>query len=512
MPTLLDKVGQFGGEVKTALFQSEVRNRRAPFLTTRSTGAYGVVTSGNVGFMPNGLVNTGFATTSGELDFDKLINEPLNNSIVAACVNAIVQALPSAPIILEKRKSETEFDRVPKHSVLDLLHNPNPWLSEAELWGATTAWERTRGEAYWYFEYGSSRTTPKEIWLRAPQFVQIESTPDAFISQYIITSESGAQVPFEDKDVVHFRHQLNLNDLRHGWHNITTGKRQIAGDEGASTYHAAILRNAGAASIIISLKDSAAADTVTPGQLQEYVEQFKRKVSGAGAGAILGLDLPLDVHKVGFSPEEMVLDKLLEQYVERICALMGVNRRVINLGNDPTYENYAEALDDFWKRCIVPMRDRHASTLTSQLLPLFGLAPSEYRLRFDYSGVPSLQEDVDKLVARWVSVFKEGGVDLFVFQEKIGLKPEDDYKGKFVKPTQELGAEDTSNMDNQNPTQNEEKKALPAVDISKPQKLEPWTDAELDEMTTFTEADLKDMLARATPEARALLTAKPENA
>jgi HK97 family phage portal protein len=426
---------EIGSSVKH-LFESTIRNRRVKFMPTNTLGGgYG---SGNVGYMPNGLTNIGMGGGAlSPYDVDKILPDVLDNSVVAACVNAIAQALPEAPILLEQRVGKNEFRTIDSHPVLDLLHNPNPYLSEAELWGVTTAYERTRGEAFWYFEYGDTKV-PKEIWFRAPEAVQVLSDTERFISGYRVTAESGAQVMLAEDDVIHFRHQLSPYNARAGWNPIVTGKRQIIGDNSAAVYHGAILRNAGAASLIIGLKDNAAADQVTPGQLQEFIAQFRRKVAGEGAGAMLGLDLPLDVHKVNFSPDEMALEKILEYYESRICALMGVNRRVINLGQDPTYENSRVALMDFWNRTIVPMRQRHASTLSSQLLPLFGLDPAKFRLRFDFSEVEAMRESTTDLHTRWLGALKEGGIDLYTFQEKIGLKPDESLRGRYVKVSKPL--------------------------------------------------------------------------
>jgi HK97 family phage portal protein len=425
-------------------------SRRLTFLPTRYSNGIGYGWSGS---HTAGDLSLRHATlqSGATLDYEVAAGDVLSNSVVAACVNAITQALPEAPILLEHRVGANEFERIESHPVLDLLHNPNPYLSEAELWGVTTAYERTRGEAFWYFEYDTNRTFPREIWFRAPEYVQVLSDEQRFIAGYNITSESGKVVSLDESDVVHFRHQLSVTNPRAGWSPIATGKRQIVGDNGAATYHSAILRNAGATSLIISLKDAAATGEVTPGQLDEYVQKFRRKVAGEGSGAILGMDLPLDVHKVGYSPEELTLDKLLDYYESRICALMGVNRRVINLGSDPTYENSRVALNDFWERTIVPMRRRHASTLSSQLLQLFGLDPALYRLRFDFSEVEALQENVDALHKRWRETLLAGGIDLFTFQEKIGLVPDESLRGRFVKPSAAL--EERSDEIKYNPNQ-----------------------------------------------------------
>ncbi|MBW3636061.1 MAG: hypothetical protein KY445_06295 [Armatimonadetes bacterium] len=58
-----------------------------------------------------------------------------------------------------------------------------------------------------------------------------------------------------------------------------------------------------------------------------------------------------------------------------------------------------------------------------------------------------------------------------------------------------------------------EVKAAPVADVTKPQELTEWSDAELDAMTEeFTAGDVKESLALRTPEMREILGAQNEEA
>ena len=57
-----------------------------------------------------------------------------------------------------------------------------------------------------------------------------------------------------------------------------------------------------------------------------------------------------------------------------------------------------------------------------------------------------------------------------------------------------------------------ETKSAPAVDVTKPQPYEPWTDEQLNEMTEqFTPADVKESLALRGAEMREILTARDDD-
>lgn len=424
-------------------------------LAFASTGGNGFSWQ-NVGFMPNGLTQGAYigGGEGANYDWDKLVADPMQNTVVAAVVDAYARALPEAPLTLEKFDgpqktggSGGEWQRVEQHEALDLF-NPDSKtaLSEAEVWGVTGAHKLTRGESYWYLAMNTARTRPVEIWPYLPERVRVEGDETNFISGYKLQDGKGEWQDVSSDQVIHFRHLPSLYDYRHGWTPLSTGRSQMVGDNAVSTYHAAILLNAGVMSLLVSIKQSTAqgaASTVTPGDFDAMLDRLRRKYIGnkAAAGDIDGLNLPLDIQKMGYSPDEMAVDKLLSYYETRLCTLMGVDPMVTGLGSGTTtktYANFGEAINDFWERRIVPDRKKDASTLNRQLLPLFfeGEERRNWRYGFDFSQVAALQENADQLFTRWTSAFEKGVADLYTASVKIGLTDvPDDYKGRFAKPT-----------------------------------------------------------------------------
>lgn len=411
MSSLLES---FGASVKA------LAARRLPFNRYYGSGS----TYGTPSF-PS-IINT-----STGLKYEELAGDPLANSVVARCVECISNALPDAPPYLERRRG-SQWVRVDDHPVLDLLRTPNPFHSDAEVWGLVAAGERVRGRAYWYLAWDDTR--PREIWPVSPERVTPLGTEAEFISGYRVQTEGGRMLEVGEEQIIHFRHMVNPWNPREGWTPLDTGKRQIAGDNAAATYHTSILRNSGVLSLLVAVKEGASSGSVTPDQMDGFVKALQRKLFSEGAGGIAGLNLPLDVHKMSYSPDEMALDRLISYYETRICVLMGVDPMVAGVGSgtaQKTYANLGEALNDFWVRTVVPMHNRHAAVLTAQLLPLFGLEPKEWRLRFDYSQVAALRENKDGLHARIREDFKAGVIDLWTAQSERGLQPEDGYRGRF---------------------------------------------------------------------------------
>lgn len=416
---------------------------------TGNWGGGGGVGRGSMGpvFWPNGLINMGATVAAVDgLDIAALRGEPLENATVAICVDRMAQALPDAPPFLEQ-KSGQEWKRVDDHPALDLLRQPNEYHSDAELWGMTVGQESTRGHAYWIVpgaKSGGTLAKGAEIWPVQTDRVTIKGTTSEFIAGYTVQGESGTPQEFSNEEIIHFRHALDPHNPRLGWCPLMSGGRPIAGDNATANHSLSLLVRGGVLSLLIAVKDAAAASQVTPAQMEEFLNALKRKLAG-GSGAIVGLPLPLEVTKMGYSLDEMHVPELITFFKTDICALLNVSRRVADLGDDPTYENLKIALKDFWVRNLKPRRMRHARILTVQYLPLFGLDPVEWRVGFDYSSVEWLQEDQDELHERVRGDYEKQICDKKQARAALGYAQDDatekQFEGVFFAPTKQSGAE-----------------------------------------------------------------------
>jgi HK97 family phage portal protein len=501
----------------------------------------------------NGAIN--YATQAGaKFDYDEAAGNLLDNSTVAVCVDRVAQAVNEAPPILQKKNSAGAWETAGDHDCIALLNKPmqnENGYGGVHLWGATAAFECVHGEAKWILEF-TRGGAPAEIRIEDPTRVVPYGDPDNFIKGYKFWPVGGAPLELDQRQVVHFRHALNHNDTRVGWGPMQTGKRQVAGDNAVSSYHAALLRNNAMASMLVSFKEQVSSNDVTPDQFQAWIAQFRRHFSGEGIGGVAGMNLPLEVHKLGYSPDEMALDKLVSYYETKICALIGVDPMVAGLGSGTehrTYANMGEAINDFWERRIKPTKNRYTSELGAQYLPLWDLDPNEYRIGWDYSDVGALQENEQQLYGQMNEAYKAGWLKKSEARARVGLEvtPEDDVyfggsaaeaddrKSKEVPPVvagddpadgemDEALDEHLSSVHLTAPVTavlRDETKALTAevltAEHGMPAPLpDPhgvaFTDEELAALTdTDNEEAVKRAYVKSTPEKRALLRAEPIN-
>ena len=376
-----------------------------PFSNWGGQGAY---VSGGTGYGPGGA-GGGSSPGSRNDDF-KDIGDIASNGIVSTCVSAIAEAFVSAPPMLEQFDGK-KWQPVDSHPLLDLLRNPNPFYGADHLWTATLAAEITTGNAFWRVVWNRARTQPVELWWEPHMWPNYDAR--VFIRDYTMRVDGkphriGAAANYDPRNAeridhaIHFRYQIDRKNPRWGWTPLFAVLREIAGDNVAATYQTAVLKNGATASIFFSIKDGLG-QSMTAGQMEELVAGVERRLRREGAGRVAGTNLPVDLHKVGFSPEELALDRLPASYERRVCSNLKVPPMVVGLGagdDSKTYANYGEAIDDFWQRTIIPVEERKGSELEAQLFRLFGMDRSEYRIVWDRSQIQALQEDETALFTR----------------------------------------------------------------------------------------------------------------
>jgi HK97 family phage portal protein len=351
-----------------------------------------------------------------------------DNSVTSICLNWIQNnAAVARPTVERDRRDGTGEDQ-DTHPLLKLLASPNPYWSQKRLLKAAILSRCVDGNAY-FIKARDGFGAPRELWwvphwLMAPQWPQDGSE---YISSYIYTvNQQKKTLPRED--VVHWTWGVDPGQDRLGLSPIRAQIRHLVGDNEASTYTAAILRNVGVVGAILSPKVDVPG--FTPDQAEAIKAAYVAKTTGDRRGEPMVLRLPMSVERGAMSPEDLMLRDILHYLEERICAAFSLSPIVLNLGTglqNSTYANYSEAREAATENCILPLLDDLADTLTHQLLPDFRQTATD-RLGWDYTKMRALQEDADKLSARTVAEYRGGLCKRGEGRAKLGypVGPEDD--------------------------------------------------------------------------------------
>ena len=333
------------------------------------------------------------------------------NSAVFAGIAWIQRNFPDArlQVVTESGEKPTA---IPRHPLTELLKRPNPHYSSTALWAGSLISYLADGNAYWM----KARNTiaggpglPVELWW-VPHWMMRPERPrngGAFLEKYVYTV-NGKEYDVKPADVVHLRYGRDpYNDLL-GLSPWKACLREIVADNEALTYHAAIMQNFGVPGVVAS----PATPDVTPTEpmARQFRDLWKQKMTGDHRGEPLVVPWPVKLEMPGWSPEQLMLEKVFHLSEERICAVLGLSPMVLGLGSGlerSTFSNYSEAREAAYYDCLIPIQRMIAEELNAQLLPDLG-DPEAQCVCWDYSDVRALQPDMGEVAKRNVLLFNAG--------------------------------------------------------------------------------------------------------
>ena len=407
------------------------------------SGYGGAGHGGGAAYVPGiSLTGTGFpgaGLPGTNYDYKTAAGVLWQNPSAAACFVALTKAFAQSRPVLERREGK-QWQQVDEHALLDLLSVPNEFYSGERLFGVTLISTMANGAGYWRIER-DRKGDPAELWFEPPAGVGPTGIAPAwdeehFIREYFYFIDGKRHgEPLPRADVVYFRHGLNPANSREPWAPLSLAAREIATLNSASTYTGALLRNSAVPSGMVTLEGSSLASGTppTPEQAEEMKRRIKAGFKGDQVGEPFVSSLPWKWTPFNWSPEQLNISKLQTWPQGMVCALLGTPEIVALLptGEQPTYQNLAASMEWWWNNTVIPLEDAFADEIETQLFPAFGLDRHEYRLTWDRSQVPALQEDE---IAKHQMVredYRAGVIDLFIATVQLGGEAVEDMRGVY---------------------------------------------------------------------------------
>ena len=377
-----------------------------------ATSAPGVIASHALkGFFPGGGFSGpswfGSGLPGSRINWDKDAGQLWKNSAVGACLWYLCDTLPESPIIVQRADAQGQKKTVAGHALTALLARPNPAYSFKDLFAAVVLSLEVDGNGYIRIRRNMAGRIV-ELWYVPHWCIEPRFDENTFISHYDYMPGGGMGTEqIAPADIIHFRMGIDPENVRKGLARLKTVLREVVSDNEASTYTAAILKNMGVPGVLISPKVGEDVQ-FGPNLAKTLKELWREKVVGDKRGEPVVIPGPVDVTMPGYSPEQLVLDKIRQIPEARICAVTRVPAMVAGLSvgdNQRTYSNMGEAREMAYEGTIVPLQNLLCDGLNLQLLPQMpGYTPAD-SCCFDLSGVRVLQEDRDALAKRVTLLF-----------------------------------------------------------------------------------------------------------
>lgn len=356
------------------------------------------------------------------------------NATIYSIVNIITNAATTIPFQIYEKVNENEVKRykaltsgsvdansiykanlIRKNAMVELegtelhklLERPNSaqsyssWLSELIAFGKLT------GNRYIYGiapETGINQGKYKELYVMPSQIMEIVSggimQP---VQKYRIEYQGAYDIPAED--ICHIKdfnpyydgtgsHLYGQSPLRAGLRSLTTNNEAV---QTGVKY----LQNQTARGILTSDEGD-----INEVQAQQLKDKFRKNFQGAdNAGDIIITPKKLSWVNFGLNAADV---SLIEQYnasIKDLCNIYAVPVQLLNNTESSTYNNMKEAKKALYQNCVIPELNKIRDELNRWLVPKFG---DKLFIDFDYSAIPELQEENEKVVdqlskAWWVT-------------------------------------------------------------------------------------------------------------
>ena len=372
-----------------------------------------------------------FSTEVGPLDKSSLVMAVVNDT-----GTALAEALPS----VRKRNAKNKWDIVPDHDCALLVQRPNPFNVWADYCGALSLSWWIDGNVYLLKNRNKQTGEVKELWYLPHEWIKPRwpgdrKSPEVptsgpnkatndYLSHWQYTVPGKQPRLIQKDDVLHIKRFVDPTNPHSGIGAFESVITEIYGDGAAARFSATILKNMGIVVPLFMPKDDSYSPT--PEEAKAFKEKWKQETTGANAGNVMVMSIPLKPEKYTFSPDEMDLGTLRKIPESRIAAVTrypaAYLQFLVGLENGTSYASYKQAREQAYEQVVIPIQQVIATNFTWQLLSEFDDSKGA-QFWFDTSEVRVLQEDRDSLFKREVSALSAGGQTINQFLTALGRDP-----------------------------------------------------------------------------------------
>jgi HK97 family phage portal protein len=357
-------------------------------------------------------------------DYETEAGDLWNNSVVALGLKWLSDRFTKPPIRVSRINRSGEYVPLPRHDLVDLWNRPNKHYTRRVSETAVGLSLTVDGNGYLQKIRDKSGKL-RELWWQ-PHFQISPTWPEdgsEFVSGYELSID-GELYRLERQDVIHFRAGIDPRNVRLGLAPLKACLREVCTVNEESGFTASLLRNSAVPGLVIVPDDPMLAVNEDDARRIKAATKAAYQRDGQGSTAVLGGKYK--VVPVGFSPEQLRLDRLPASAVARVASATGVEAMSLGLPDpNKTFSNKEAADASSWS-AIQAIQHVIADTLRWDLLPEFGTDPYTHLVEFDYTEIRELQESLDSLHARTREDFKYGLMQLNEARDVIGLEPDPD--------------------------------------------------------------------------------------
>jgi HK97 family phage portal protein len=325
-------------------------------------------------------------------------NEGRDNAIVSICVNFIATSWQQAPVSVGTRDGVNYKGLEKQHPLEQLIEFPNDNYGGTQLmWSVLTDLIR-KGNAYIYVTRDRTYTPIHLSWVPA-RWIRPIPNEQGYLSHYEY-APFGEVLKLKKEDVVHIKYGIDERLPLQGVSPLAPLYREIITDNSYSDFSAGLASSGGVPPVvftpkILKLEGGEQAAPMTPEQADNMTRRLQEKMSRE-PGKPRFIPGALDMHQLGFKPDEMALNDVRSMPETRIPAALGLDPLSLGLWTGvqrATFNNKQESIKQSWRGGIIPLMKLVAYELTRKVLRTYPDSEDLW-VFYDTSGILELKSDV----------------------------------------------------------------------------------------------------------------------
>lgn len=333
------------------------------------------------------------------------------NELIFACISLKADSSAQPKLLAYGKDGSEKTD----HALRALLKRPNPFMTEFDFFALTLAFLDLAGRAYWE-KVRSRAGQVVQLWPLRPDWLRPVKQAGQFISGYQYSVPGISQpIPLAVNDVLDFKLHDPL-DLYNGLAPASVAGRVGTVDNSATDFVKLFFESGGMPAGILTSKQK-----LIDAQVDDIRRRWRERYGGYAKWIDPAvLDSDATYQKLGLDFKEMGFEQLDARNEARVCMVLRTPPILIGATVGlarSTFSNYGEARRAYWEDTLAPQYKRIGDECQNDLASEF---EDGLELRWDYSGVPAMQEDRDASWRRATAALSAGGLTVNMFLEEIG--------------------------------------------------------------------------------------------
>lgn len=287
---------------------------------------------------------------------------------------------------------------IDSHPALDRLQDPNPLQNQEQFLAQLILNKEITGNTFVHKLRGTNiNPIASALWVLPSQEMIIKPTGKSFNQ-----SKLEDIIAYYEYDNTKIKQKFDVNDVYHIKNNADAGFYKassplesliapLSNISAAYQTRNILLKDMGAKGILSVEGNKDSVGALPIGNNPEKLEEQYRQKYGLGSdqSKIILSRIPVKWEAMSYPTKDLMLFEEIQSNFNKIADAYGLNSNIFSQEEGSTFNNVKESVKNTYQSTIIP----EANTLAFHLTKMLNLQEDSLYLRFNYSHLPTLQEN-----------------------------------------------------------------------------------------------------------------------